>query len=222
MRVARTAGGSQQDEFVAVALAPGQPPYGDIRLELLRGAIAVNVTWSLSASSECAGCTQPHHSQCTGRLQKFSATYDCLGQTAELFVLVQQSPARCDRRAGLCAVWLCLTSFSPSSGGCLASRTSWITTSHPPLLTMNPFSTKSHLRHHRTSTALRAPRAERFDARQERRPVPPLAPSPARQAASLAHCPVRSQGPSLAQPSLLRSLPPQRHWASWLARSSVA
>jgi len=47
-------GGSRQDEFVAIALAPSQPPAGDIRLDLRRGAIAVNVTWPLSASSECA------------------------------------------------------------------------------------------------------------------------------------------------------------------------
>jgi len=52
--VAGTAGGSRQDEFVAIALAPSQPPAGDIRLDLRRGAIAVNVTWPLSASSECA------------------------------------------------------------------------------------------------------------------------------------------------------------------------
>lgn len=44
----------QQDEFVALALAPGPAAPGDIRLELRRGAIAVNVTWPLSASSQCA------------------------------------------------------------------------------------------------------------------------------------------------------------------------
>ncbi|MDP9607488.1 UNVERIFIED_ORG: hypothetical protein J2W38_007313 [Variovorax paradoxus] len=39
---------------MAIALAPSQAPAGDIRLELRRGAIAVNVIWPLSASSECA------------------------------------------------------------------------------------------------------------------------------------------------------------------------
>lgn len=49
-----TARGGRQDEFVALALAPNPAVVGDIRLELRRGAIAVNVTWPLSASSECA------------------------------------------------------------------------------------------------------------------------------------------------------------------------
>jgi transposase len=51
---AGTTRASQQQEFVALALPASPSVAGDIRLELRRGAIAVNVTWPLSASSECA------------------------------------------------------------------------------------------------------------------------------------------------------------------------
>lgn len=43
-----------QAEFVPLTLAPGLSVASDIHLELRRGAIAVNVTWPLSASSQCA------------------------------------------------------------------------------------------------------------------------------------------------------------------------
>jgi transposase len=45
---------TRQTEFVPVALAAGPAEAGHIQLELRRGAIAVNVTWPLSASSQCA------------------------------------------------------------------------------------------------------------------------------------------------------------------------
>ena len=44
----------QQAEFVSLTLAPSSTVASDIHLELRRGAIAVNVTWPLSASSQCA------------------------------------------------------------------------------------------------------------------------------------------------------------------------
>ncbi|WP_198161239.1 transposase, partial [Variovorax sp. WDL1] len=40
----------RQAEFVSLTLAPGSTVASDIHLELRRGAIAVNVTWPLSAS----------------------------------------------------------------------------------------------------------------------------------------------------------------------------
>lgn len=46
--------GDQQAEFVSLKLAPGLSVASDIHLELRRGAIAVNVTWPLSASGQCA------------------------------------------------------------------------------------------------------------------------------------------------------------------------
>ena len=46
--------GDPQAEFVSLTLAPGPAVVDDIRLELRRGAIAVNVTWPLSASGQCA------------------------------------------------------------------------------------------------------------------------------------------------------------------------
>ena len=46
--------GDQQAEFVFLTLAPGPTVVNDIHLELRRGAIAVNVTWPLSASGQCA------------------------------------------------------------------------------------------------------------------------------------------------------------------------
>ncbi|MGJ7602744.1 transposase [Variovorax sp. LT1R20] len=42
-----------QAEFVSLTLAPGPTVASDIHLELRRGAIAVNVTWPLSASGQC-------------------------------------------------------------------------------------------------------------------------------------------------------------------------
>ncbi|VTU45987.1 Transposase (plasmid) [Variovorax sp. SRS16] len=44
----------QQAEFISLTLAPGLTVANDIHLELRRGAIAVNVTWPLSASGQCA------------------------------------------------------------------------------------------------------------------------------------------------------------------------
>lgn len=46
--------GDPQAEFVSLTLAPGPTVVNDIHLELRRGAIAVNVTWPLSASGQCA------------------------------------------------------------------------------------------------------------------------------------------------------------------------
>ena len=46
--------GDRQAEFVSLTLAPSSTVASDIHLELRRGAIAVNVTWPLSASSQCA------------------------------------------------------------------------------------------------------------------------------------------------------------------------
>ncbi|MEJ1126393.1 transposase [Variovorax sp. CCNWLW225] len=43
-----------QAEFISLTLAPGPAVVDDIHLELRRGAIAVNVTWPLSASGQCA------------------------------------------------------------------------------------------------------------------------------------------------------------------------
>jgi len=46
--------GTRQTEFVPVALAAGPAEAGHIQVELRRGAMAVNVTWPLNASSQCA------------------------------------------------------------------------------------------------------------------------------------------------------------------------
>src|SRR5687767_9965182 len=43
-----------QAEFVSLTLAPSSTVASDIHLELRRGSIAVNVTWPLSASGQCA------------------------------------------------------------------------------------------------------------------------------------------------------------------------
>ena len=42
--------------FIPVTMAPAAPVVvDDIRIELRRGALAVNVTWPLAASAQCAG-----------------------------------------------------------------------------------------------------------------------------------------------------------------------
>ena len=42
--------------FIPVTMAPSVAPVvDDIRIELRRGALAVNVTWPLAASAQCAG-----------------------------------------------------------------------------------------------------------------------------------------------------------------------
>lgn len=42
--------------FIPVTMAPAVVPVvDDIRIELRRGALAVNVTWPLAASAQCAG-----------------------------------------------------------------------------------------------------------------------------------------------------------------------
>ena len=42
--------------FIPVTMTPvGTPVVDDIRIELRRGAMAVNVTWPLAASAQCAG-----------------------------------------------------------------------------------------------------------------------------------------------------------------------
>ena len=40
-------------EFIALPL-PSTPPAADIRIELRRGAIAVNLTWPVAAAAACA------------------------------------------------------------------------------------------------------------------------------------------------------------------------
>jgi transposase len=40
--------------FVPVSLPAMPSPSGDIRIELRRGAVAVNVSWPLSGSAQCA------------------------------------------------------------------------------------------------------------------------------------------------------------------------
>jgi transposase len=42
--------------FIPVTMTPAAPLVADdIRIELRRGAVAVNVTWPLAASAQCAG-----------------------------------------------------------------------------------------------------------------------------------------------------------------------
>jgi transposase len=42
--------------FIPVTMTPATSPVvDDIRIELRRGALAVNVTWPLAASAQCAG-----------------------------------------------------------------------------------------------------------------------------------------------------------------------
>jgi transposase len=42
--------------FIPVTMTPAAPAVvGDIRIEFRRGALAVNVTWPLAASAQCAG-----------------------------------------------------------------------------------------------------------------------------------------------------------------------
>jgi len=40
--------------FVPLRMPPAAPPPADIRIELRRGAIAINVSWPSSAAPECA------------------------------------------------------------------------------------------------------------------------------------------------------------------------
>ena len=57
----RQAGGAtvtapEMTTFIPVTMAPAVAPVvDDIRIELRRGALAVNVTWPLAASAQCAG-----------------------------------------------------------------------------------------------------------------------------------------------------------------------
>ena len=47
----------QRDAFIALPMAPPiatSPPAPDIRIELRRGAMAVNVAWPQSAAADCA------------------------------------------------------------------------------------------------------------------------------------------------------------------------
>ena len=41
--------------FIPVAMTPSALVVNDIRIELRRGALTVNVTWPLAASAQCAG-----------------------------------------------------------------------------------------------------------------------------------------------------------------------
>lgn len=41
--------------FIPVTMAPAVAVVDDIRIELRRGALAVNVTWPSAASAQCAG-----------------------------------------------------------------------------------------------------------------------------------------------------------------------
>ena len=54
----RAAAPQRSEVFVPVALAPGAAAavatVADIRIELRRGALAVNVAWPLGASAQCA------------------------------------------------------------------------------------------------------------------------------------------------------------------------
>lgn len=52
----RPAAAQRSEVFVPVDLRPGAvTAVADIRIELRRGTLAVNVAWPLSASAECAG-----------------------------------------------------------------------------------------------------------------------------------------------------------------------
>jgi len=52
----RPAAAQRNEVFVAVALTPGaMAAAADIRIELRRGTLAVNVSWPLGTSVECAG-----------------------------------------------------------------------------------------------------------------------------------------------------------------------
>jgi transposase len=52
----RPAAAQPNEVFVPVALTPGaMAAVADIRIELRRGTLAVNVSWPLGASAECAG-----------------------------------------------------------------------------------------------------------------------------------------------------------------------
>ena len=44
----------RSDVFVPVAVAPAAPPVPDIRIELRRGSVAINVAWPLGAAGQCA------------------------------------------------------------------------------------------------------------------------------------------------------------------------
>lgn len=46
----------QMTTFIPMTMAPAVAPVAeDIRIELRRGALAVNVTWPLTSSAQCAG-----------------------------------------------------------------------------------------------------------------------------------------------------------------------
>jgi transposase len=52
----RDAGATAMAIFIPVAVAPsGLPPASDIRIELRRAGVAVNVAWPREAAAECAG-----------------------------------------------------------------------------------------------------------------------------------------------------------------------
>ena len=58
-RLAERSGGAgiptRTDVFVPVELPPReQPPAGDIRIELQRGALVTNVVWPMAAAGQCA------------------------------------------------------------------------------------------------------------------------------------------------------------------------
>ena len=46
---------SRNEVFVPVTVAPAaEPVVADIRIELRRGPVAINVTWPMAGASECA------------------------------------------------------------------------------------------------------------------------------------------------------------------------
>lgn len=53
-QLATVTSGVAPPAFVALRMAPAAPAPADIRIELRRGAIAINVSWPSSAAPECA------------------------------------------------------------------------------------------------------------------------------------------------------------------------
>jgi transposase len=54
-RQGSSSGRSRNEVFVPVTVAPAaDPAVADIRIELRRGPVAVNVTWPMAGASECA------------------------------------------------------------------------------------------------------------------------------------------------------------------------
>jgi transposase len=82
--------------FLPLPIIPDRASAGDIRIEMQRGATAINVTWPASAASECAQFTWPASaaSECAQWLREL-----LLAQLHAVAPGSRQAPCDRDRRA---------------------------------------------------------------------------------------------------------------------------